>query len=258
MRIHLLAALPLTLAASPAFAEPATEIVSGVEYQEGDYFTGERVEILSVQNHLRVRTGRATFTASLPWHRIEAPGNVVGGGGLLGLPIIVDPTQPSARDVREGIGDLRLAAGYALPPLAGVELTLGGQVKLPTASAARGIGTGETDLAVSAEASRRFGAVTPFVSVGYTMPGDPAAYDLRNSLSARGGMALQIAQRLRGNISYGFAESASPLVPDERQISTGLNANLSRNLSLGVYGNAGLSEGSADVAAGVSLGIRIF
>lgn len=258
MRIHLLAALPLVVATSPAFAEPAAEIVTGLEYQEGDYFTGEQVEILSVQNHLRVRSGRATFTASLPWHRIEAPGNVVGGGGLLGLPLVVDPTQPAARDVRQGIGDLRLGAGYTLPSLAGVELTIGGQVKLATASAERGIGTGETDVAVAAEASRRFGAVTPFISVGYTMPGDPAAYDLRNSLSARGGVALQISEALRGNFSYGFAESVSSLVPDERQISTGLNANLSRRLSLGVYGNAGLSNGSPDVGGGLSLGFRIF
>lgn len=271
-------ALPLTLAAAPALAQTAeeaeqapartagagtgsssaAEFTTGVEVQEGDYFTGERVEILTVQNVARVRTGRTTFSASLPWHRIEAPGNVVGGGGLLGLPIIVDPTQPAAREVRQGIGDARVAVAHSLPQVAGAELTLSGQVKLPTASAARGIGTGETDVALGAELARSFGPVTPFAAIGYTMVGDPEAYDLRNSLSARGGVALQLGRTVRGNVTYGYAESVSPLVPDEQQISTGLNAALSRRVTLGVYGNAGLSEGSPDLGGGLSLGFRIF
>ena len=258
MRSLSVSVLALLAFASPALADPAAEIVSGVEYSEGDYFTGEKVEIFSVNNVVRARAGRLSAYASLPWHRIEAPGNVVGGGGPLGLPILVDPTRPGARTVRDGIGDLRLGAGYTLPSLAGIELTLNGQVKLPTASAERGIGTGETDFSVGAEASRSFGPITPFVAVGYTMPGEPAAYDLQNSLSARGGVAVQLSPSLRANVAYSHAESISAGLPDERQISTGLNASLSRSLSLGVYGNAGLSDGAPDIGAGVSLGIRIF
>ena len=276
MRLCLFA-LPLTLADAPAFAqqappaEPAreerpagrgsasaAEFVTGVEYQAGDYFTGERVELLTVQNVARLRTGRTIVSASLPWHRIDAPGNVVGGGGLLGLPVLVDPTQPAARDVRQGIGDVRLGVGHTLPPLAGAELTLSGQVKLPTASAERAIGTGEADLAIGAELARRFGAVTPFVSVGYTIPGEPEAYELSNGLSVRGGVALDLGQGVRANVGYGYAESVSPLVPDQQQISTGLNFNLSRRLNLGLQGNVGLSDGSPDLGAGVSLGVRIF
>ena len=245
-------------AATPAIAQPAAEISTGVEYQEGDYGTGEGVETLSVQNQLRVRSGRAFFSASLPWHRIEAPGNVVGGGGLLGLPIIVDPTRPSQRQVRQGLGDLRVGAGYTLGAPGGVDLTVSGQVKLPTASARRGLGTGETDVTVGAEASRSFGSVTPFASMSYTLPGDPAAYQLRNSLAVRGGVAVQLAPGVRGNVSYGQAQSLSPLVEDERQLSTGLNAALSERLSLGVYGNTGLSDGSPDVGAGIQIGWRIF
>ena len=257
MRLYPFAAI-IALAAAPALAEPAAEIATGAEYQEGDYFTGERVEIVTVRKTLRVRNGRASFAVSLPWHRIEAPGNVVGGGGLLGLPIVTDPTRPATRERREGIGDLRIGAGYSLSAPGGVELTVNGQLKLPTASASRGIGTGETDLSAGAEAARRIGAVTPYVAIGYTMPGDPTAYDLRNSVSVHGGVAVQLSSSLRGNVSYGYTESVSPLVPDEQQVSTRLNANLSRSLSVGVYGNAGLSSGSPDVGAGISLGFRMF
>lgn len=243
----------------PAPRGPAMELSTGLEHQEGDYGTGERIETLSVPTSLRIGVGQVQFSATLPYLRIDAPGNVVGGGGtgFLGLPIIVDPTQPAARERREGIGDLRLGAAYTVPSAA-VGLTFTGQLKVPTASERKGLGTGEFDYAVGAELSKTLGRVTPFVGVGYTMPGDPEGFDLRNSLSARAGLAAQMGPRVRGHVAYGYAQSLSPLFPDEQQISTGLNAGISDRLSLGIYGNAGLSEGAPDIGAGVQIGFRLF
>ncbi|HWH23173.1 MAG TPA: hypothetical protein VNT25_07815, partial [Allosphingosinicella sp.] len=85
----------------------------------------------------------------------------------------------------------------------------------------------------------------------------PQGYELRNALAARAGAALQMGSGLNSYISYGYAQSLSPLVPDEQQIATGLNASVSEGLSLGLYGSAGLSQGSADVGAGVQLGFRL-
>ena len=246
------------LLAFPVAAQPAAEVSTGVEYRQGDYGTGERVETLTIDNRLRVENDGLFLFASLPWRRIEAPGNFVGGGGLLGLPIIIDPTRPGARDVREGIGDLRVGGGYRLPRLAGVDLALSGEVKAPTASARRGLGTGEIDFSVGAEASRTLGAVTPFVAIGYTVPGDPEGYELRDSFAARGGLLARLAPGLRGSVAYGYARSASPLLADEQQVSTALDVALSRRLSLGLHGSAGLSDGAADYGAGVSLGWRVF
>jgi hypothetical protein len=237
--------------------EIAAEFSTGVEYQQGDYSGEETVETQSVQTAVHLRAGRATFSAALPFHRIDAPANVVGGGGgLLGLPIIIDPTQPATRTRREGIGDLRVGAAYALPPVTGFDISIQSQVKLPTAQA--GLGTGEADLSVGGEVSRTIGMVTPFVSFAYTVPGRPESFDLRNSMSARAGLALQLSRGLRGNVSFAYAGSVSPSIADEQQVSTSLNAAISRTLSLGIYGSAGLSEGSPDVGAGLSLGFRLF
>lgn len=263
MRIVILlaaaAAAPAAAQAAPDAKQTQAEFSTGLDYQQGEYGTGEEIETLSVQNGLRVTTGRVTLSASLPWQRIEGPGNAVGGGGLLGLPIIVDPTRPATRIARSGIGDVRLGAAYAIPrsSLGGVGLALTGQVKLPTASEEKGLGTGETDYTVGAEASATLGGVTPFASVGYTMPGDPEGFELRNSLSARAGIAAPLSNAVRGHVAYGYAQSLSPLVPDEQQVGAGLNAAIGKRLSVGVYGSAGLSEGSPDVGAGLSLGIRL-
>lgn len=237
----------------------AAEITTGIDYQGGDYGTGERIELVSVPAALRVRTGRVTLSASIPYQRLEGPGNAVGGGGLLGLPIIIDPTRPAARQVREGVGDARVAAAYTIPgeSLGGVTLSLTGQAKLPTASARKGLGTGKADYTAGAEVSTRLGQVQPYVAVGYTVPGDPDGFDLRNSVSARAGIGLGLSSKVTGNLAYGYARSLSPLVPDEQQIGTGISAALGRGFTLGVQGSAGLSDGSPDFGGGLNLGIKL-
>lgn len=235
------------------------EFSTGLEYQEGDYGTGERIELISIPATLQGRTGRLTLSASVAWQRLEGPGNAVGGGGgLLGLPVIIDPTRPATRQVREGLGDARVAAAYTIPgeSLGGVTLSLTGQAKLPTASTRKGLGTGETDYTAGAEVSTRVGRVQPYAAVGYTVPGDPDGFDLRSSVAARAGIGLKVSDKLAGNLAYGYARSLSPLAPDEQQIGTGISAAVGKGFTLGVQGSVGLSDGSPDFGAGLSLAIR--
>lgn len=237
-------------------AEPSSAVIvisSGVEYQEGDFGTGQRVKTTSIQNSVGIRRGQVQVHATLPYVRVDAPGNVVAsGGGLLGLPIIVDPGRPATRNRREGLGDLKLGADYIVPSRS-VAVTLSGKVKVPTASASMGLGTGKADYALGAELSKTLSAVTPFAAVDYTISGDPEGYDLRNSLSGRAGAAVQMGRQVRGHVSYGYAQSLSAFVPDEQQVTSGINADLSQRVALGVYGSAGLSEGAPDMGMGVQI-----
>jgi hypothetical protein len=232
-------------------------ISAGLEYQEGDFGTGHRIETISVPLSAYASTGRLQFSASLPYLRVDAPGNVIGGGtGVLGLPIIVDPTQPPTRERREGLGDLRVNASYTIP-VGRSALALWNQVKLPTASAAKGLGTGATDYSFGAEVAAPLGRLTPFASIGYTLVGDTKDYDLRNSLSARAGANLRLGQRVAGRISYTYAQSPSPELGAEQVVSTALHTEIGRSLSLGIYGSTGLSETAADLGAGIQLGLKL-
>jgi hypothetical protein len=254
----------LIAAAAPAAAAAETappggtavEAAVGVQLDEGDYGTGERVRTVTAPVSLQVRKGRVRLGASLGRVRVDAPANIVGGGGLLGIPILIDPNRPSTRQTRQGLGDLRVGASYDLPTRA-IGVTLSGEAKLPTASRARGLGTGKADYAVGAEISKRLGPVVPFVGLGYSMPGDPARYRLRDGLTARGGAAVQVAPSVRAQMSYGYARSPSPLLADQQQLASGVDAALGRRLSFGAFGAAGLSKGSPDLTAGLRLGIRI-
>ncbi len=261
----LLVPLACLALSAPAFAQSApeeeqddtsAELTTGIEVQQGDYNLAEDVDVLSVPTTVRVRDGGLTFSASLPWVRIDAPANVVTGGGILGLPIIIPPTTSTERVRRSGIGDLRLTGAYTTSALP-VGLTLSAQVKLPTASAAKGIGTGKIDVAIGAELFKPIGRVTPYLDIAYTMPGDPEDFRLNDSLSAGAGAVVRLGGNARARLGYDYAQAISPSLEDRHALSGGVDVGLSRMLSLGAYGSAGLSHGAPDMVAGLRLGLRI-
>ena len=260
-------AVGLLLLASPVAAQQRAEPVSrpgdakaelsvGAEYQTGDYGTGERIESRSAVAGARVAKARVILSARLPYTQVDAPGNVVtGGGGLFGLPIIVDPTRPATRVRRRGVGDLRLGAAWVAPVKA-VNLAAYGQVKLPTAKA--GLGTGKADYAIGAEAAKPLGTVTPFANVTYTMPGSPDGYRLRNTLTGQAGLNAALGSGVSGQIAYGYAQSPGAALADEQLLSMRLTTGVASRISLSVHGGAGLSKGAPDASAGVQLGLRLF
>ena len=260
LRFALLATLCLVPlpAAAQATGTPATkttvEISSGIEYQQGSYNLGQNVDLLSVPTTLTVRHGKLTLAASLPYVRLSAPANVVTGGGILGVPIIVPPTTSTERRTRSGIGDLRLTGSYTLSS-APVGLSLSAQVKLPTASTAKGIGTGKTDVAVGGELFKQMGRVTPYLDLAYTMPGSPAGYHLDDSLSGQIGAAVQLGRRVRGHLGYAYAAAISPTLDDQQSLVAGLNMGIAKRATLAMYGSAGLSRGAPDVVAGLQIGL---
>lgn len=249
----LLPAPVLAQQASPQSTKTSVELSTGIEYQQGTYGLHENIDLLSAPTTLNVRRGKLTFTASLPYVRFNAPSNVVAGGGILGVPIIVPPTTTTERRTRSGIGDLRLTGSYALSTLP-VGLTLSGQVKLPTASAGKGIGTGKTDVAVGGELFKRLGRVTPYLDVDYTMPGSLAGYHLDDGLSGQIGAAVQLSKRVRGHLGYAYAQAISPALGDQQSLAAGINVGVTKTVTLAIYGDAGVSRGAPDILAGIQMG----
>ena len=226
---------------------------TGIEYQQGTYGLHENVDLLSAPTTLTIRHGKLMLAASLPYVRLDAPANVVTGGGILGVPIIVPPTTTTERRTRSGIGDLRLTGSYTLSELP-VGVSLSAQVKLPTASTAKGIGTGKADVAVGGELFKRLGRVTPYLDVAYTMPGSPAGYRLDDSLSGQVGAAMQLGKRVRGHLGYAYAQAISPMLDDQQSLAAGINVGVTRRVTLAMYGSAGVSRGAPDVVAGMQIG----
>jgi len=255
----LLCLLPTATPAQTVARQPlrtTVELSTGIEYQQGSYGLSEDVDLLSAPTTLTVHHGKLTLAASLPYVRLDAPANVVTGGGILGVPIIVPPTTSTERRIRSGIGDLRLTGSYTVSTLP-VGVSLSAQVKLPTASAAKGIGTGKTDVAVGGELFKRVGRVTPYLDVAYTMPGSPKGYRLNDSVSGQVGAAVQLGKRVRGHLGYAYAQAISPTLDDQQALAAGINVGIARRVSLAMYGSAGVSRGAPDVVAGLQVGLGL-
>jgi hypothetical protein len=232
------------------------EISSGIDFESDDFGTQSDIERTTVPLTLNVAKGRVRASAQLPWVRVTAPANVIAPTGPLGLPILIDPTRPSTPTTRQGLGDLRVNAAYDLP-VPGFFASVRTGAKLPTASTDKGLGTGKVDYSVGADLAKPLGAVTPFAGVTYTIAGDPDGFDLRNSFSGQAGAAVRLGKAATAQLGYAFAQNALEAGDDDQRIVGGLNAAVSKGLSLGIYGSGGLSDGAPDIGGGVTLGVRL-
>jgi len=236
---------------APALADDGLTASTGVDYSKGDYGTGVDTEILIVPFSLRYKSGDLRFSATIPWLRIDGSSAIVGDGSG---GVVIDPNAP--RTVRSGFGDVNLGVAYTIPEeRLGFGLELNGRVKLPTARASRGLGTGKTDFAVGAEVSKSIGAVTPFVSVGYRMPGDPAGVDLHNAWNGSAGASLALGKSVL-IASYDYRESTSSFSRDSEELFGAFSTPVASRLNFTLYGSAGLSKGAPDFGVGSMIGVK--
>lgn len=255
----------LLIAATGAHAEDGTRIGIGVDYASGTFGTGIDTRILQVPLSASVHRGAWSFKASVPWMRIDGASNVVPGlgpvpnSGLIGrgglLPIGGAPgagPDPVAQDSSaSGIGDLTLAASYAMPIGDAAGINLGGNVKLATADEARGLGTGANDVGVAVDGWRQLGRAAVFGGAGYTRLGASPYIDVDAVANASAGMSVT-AGRGRVGAAYAWRESASSLSDARRELSGFVTLPGGARNEVQLYATKGLSDGSADWGAGVA------
>ncbi len=229
-------------------------VTTGVDYSSGSYGAADDTSILVVPVSARLKAGDWRFSATLPYLQIDGASSIVGSGS--GGPIIIDPNAPRIR--RDGLGDLSLGATFSAlkEESAGFNLDVGASVKLATASASDGLGTGKTDYSVSADISKTFGAWSPFVTLGYRVPGDPDGFDLDNAVSVSAGTSVAIGDAV-AIVSYDYREATSALAEDGREIFGAFSAPLG-GANWTLYGSVGLSDGSPDFGAGLMLTFGVF
>lgn len=263
-----LLALPIALIASSAFAQeqrPAElsqedaditqfRLVAGADHATGE-FAGQEYETQSVSVGVGVTSGRFDASVTVPYVSTSAPEDlIVSQGGLLGTPLLASG-QTETREVRRsGLGDVSVQASYALP-LGDLNASVGGSVKLPTASREEGLGTGEVDLGLSANVSHRVGDLVPFAGVGYTIVGEPEGFDVRNTLAGTAGSHVLLGGSSALSLSYNYEQSRTRDIGDRQSVGVGFGTNVASNLRLGVEGSAGLTENAPDTQLGVRLGI---
>ena len=222
----------------------------GYELSRGEFNDSDRTEIRYVPLTLKYQNGPWIAGLTVPYIRIQGPGDVVRGAD--GNLVIASDTQ--GRTTESGPGDVVAALSYTFYPSSSklplLELT--GRVKFPTADEDEGLGTGETDYTVQADLSKRFGAFTSFATLGYRVLGDPSGIDLDDGFLASLGFGYRFSRRLNLGLAFDYREASTDGTDDSRELVPYTSIRVSDSLTLGTYGVVVLSDSSSDLALGVT------
>jgi len=249
-----LAATALVLVILPDSAraeDPLFTLGVGAEYTTGDYGGDESIDEFYVPVTATLELERVALRLTVPFLSVRAP-ELTTISGPDGEPIV--GTGP--RTTESGLGDV-LASITVFDVLTGaggdMALDLTGKVKFGTADEDKGLGTGEQDYSLQADAYRFFEHSTLMGTLGYSKRGDPAGYDLEDTLFASLGATLAVAEGVRLGAFYDFRQASVPGSDDLHEVSGSLSTRIGKHARAQVYVLAGFSDSSPDWGGGVSL-----
>ena len=222
------------------------QVGSTPSFSSGRYGTDSATAVFYTPVTVRrlFRDGDVAFV--VPFTCVRGNGTVTVGTGTPGR------TQTTTEQVTTecGLGDMVGRGRYYVVDEHGAVPTIAlvGHLKIPTASAARGLGTGKPDEGLGLELSRSVGSgVLAMVDLGYTVIGKPADDDLNNTWWYDIGLSKRIANG-RATVSV-FFEEYSALVPglaNARDILGVISLIRPGGWRIQLVGQAGLSDGAPD------------
>jgi len=231
-------------------ADSGFSVGLGAEYTTGKYGGDTAIDEVYVPINFAYEAERISVRLTMPYLNVQAPeGTVVEGPD--GEQIIgVGPVKTES-----GIGDVIAALTvYDVLALADGEfvMDLTGEIKFGTADEDKGLGTGQNDYSVQADAFRFFGRFTAIGSVGYMVRGDPDDIDLEDVFFAAAGATCAVSDRSRLGIFYDYQEASVSGNDALQELSAAFSSRPGDNWWMTGYVSAGFSDSSPDWGVGIS------
>ena len=281
-----LAVTTFTFTAAPAGAQQTTVTVGvNARFLSGSFGSDQTTSLLYAPAVLRVESGRFQAATYFPYLTVDngtvapsqggfvpmrgtlsnAPNVGMGmgssAGGAMGGMMRGLAATPTAALVTNtsGLGDIVASAGYRVvdDPSAGLQIALSGRIKVPTASAAGGLGTGKADLGATGTIRQQLGRGWIYADGGYLFIGDPDDVDLRNAALWGLGGGRFLGDRVSllfsasGNTAL-LAEFAAPI-----EVGAGVGIRI-RRTTLTIMPALGVSDASPRYAVNISLAAEVF
>lgn len=241
------------LLAGAATAAPAAQplddghfsLTTGFDYSSGSYGESSDTTTTYIPVTGKYETGDWIFGLTIPYIEVEGSGNVVRDVGRF-------KARTGTRTRTEsGLGDVVASATYnVFNSTDGRALDLTGKLKLGTADENKGLGTGENDLYVQADAYRAIDRFTPFGTIGYKWLGDPSGVNLRNVFFASFGSSYKIDDARSVGLMWFGQQKTSSAGATQSEITAFLVQRLSAAWKGQLYGVLGLADGSPDYGIG--------
>lgn len=246
------AALVLML---PGMAAAAGSVSLGLEYSRGNYGDAQPTRIWYLPFTAEYAADAYRVQLTLPYVWISGPASTVGG--MQGPMRMAAGQQMSTRSA-SGQGDAIVAGSYNVyaDSAAGLLIDLTGKLKLATADAGKGLGTGERDASLQIDVARRFGEWTAFGSLGRRKMGDPPDFTLRDPWFGSLGASRRLDERLRLGAIYDGRQAVVSGGGRLSELTVFVDYRLSPVWTVEGHLVRGFADGSPDWAAGLRLSRR--
>jgi hypothetical protein len=264
-------------AEGPSQAAPQWRVIATVNYSSGSYGTDSRTNILYAPMTVRrvFRDGDVSLT--IPFLSISGTGAVrmVGGvptrtsnaiaGPVGALAAVsrsgkgpgVSPLAAATTD--SGLGDMILRGRYYLIEESSVMplVAVTGRVKLPTADADRGLGTGEFDEGAGAELTKTLGdGWLAYLDGGYNLIGDAPGTNFNNQWWYDVGVGYDVTESLHMSVFYEEYRALVNTVNNARDLLAVANYVVDDTVHLTGSLLVGLSNGAPNYGFGGGVRFR--
>ncbi len=261
-----LATLALLVISVPAIADDQFSQFSlgtGFDYSSGKYGNTASTDILYVPVVGKYESDNLTLKLTVPYISVTGPGGVVMGIGRVGPPVSVGapvtgrpaPTTSttSTTTVNSGLGDVIASAGYTVYSADALTLDVVGNVKLGTADASKGLGTGKNDYYAQTDGYYQLGHTTLFGTAGYRYYGSPAGITLSSAPYGTVGASQKLSDDTSAGLMLDVAKSPSIYSGDQVDTTVYISQKISTNFKVQANLLKGFANGSPDYGGGVML-----
>lgn len=250
--------LLLLLFSAVAHSQTGWYAIGSVQASGGQFATATYSRVYTVSTGLRYQAEEYGLTVVLPF--VSSNSGLTQSSGST-MPSGMNPSlgsTMSGNGMDLGIGDLNGYFDYRAysDDESSIAVYVNGQVKAPTSSPNKNIGTGQWDLSGSITVRKTMGDYLGFVDVGYLDIGDPDGITYNNPFSYGVGVGRFFEDgKYSLLLYYGGYSKILDIYDPPQQISLGSNYRLSENVILSMIGSKGIGNSVPDFT--FSGGVRI-
>lgn len=244
----LFAAFALLVITSAAADEGQFSLATGFDQSSGKYGNVATTSIFSIPVTAKYETDDWTFDVTVPYIRMDSPGGVVRGMGRIGR-----ATTTTKRTTVSGLGDITTSADYSVFADDDFMLDVAGNVKLGTANAKNGLGTGKNDYSGEVDAYYTIKGTTLSSMLGYKIYGAPTGSVFNNAPYVSLGVMQKFNEHTSAGVMFDAEKSHSTFSSGPRDVTLYLSQKITPAVQLQLNILKGYSNGSPDSGFGATI-----
>jgi hypothetical protein len=223
-------------------------LTAGLDASIGKYGSPDTTVVRYLPVIVKYEQGRSTYKVTLPYVSITSNSNVsVDQDGN-----VITASGVGQRVTQSGQGDVVAAYTYSLidQPRHGWLVDLTAKIKLPTGDKSKGLSTGERDYSVLADFYYPAGKWTPFLTLGYRMPGNPPGGALQNTWLGSLGAGYKVSDTDSAGCMFDARQASSASLAGTRELTVYWVHKFTPATKLQFYAVKGFSDASPDYGLG--------